>query len=197
MTLNGEVASEQSFSPGQVRKSPRRKPDASVTSGSTEGSARLYLCALCRSQVLICSACDRGQIYCTPACAMHARKERQRSARRRYQASPRGRAAHVERSRRYRARQRCVTDQGPRGGAPTPAGDTSPRHSYCCRCASPVPEFVRLDFLWKRSRSLTAGKKSAHPPVLFASFTTYSTTAKTLHDRHAEQPHRPYVARSV
>src|ERR1700690_95304 len=27
-------------------------------------SAQLFLCAGCRTQVLICSCCDRGQIYC-------------------------------------------------------------------------------------------------------------------------------------
>jgi hypothetical protein len=27
-------------------------------------SARLFLCAGCRLQVVICSCCDRGQIYC-------------------------------------------------------------------------------------------------------------------------------------
>ena len=32
-------------------------------------SARLFLCAGCRAQALICSCCDRGQIYCAGDCA--------------------------------------------------------------------------------------------------------------------------------
>ena len=78
-----------------------------------EASCRMFLCARCRSQVLVCRRCDRGQLYCFGSCAQEARHDRQREARRRYQATPRGRALHAERSRRYRARRRCVTDQGP------------------------------------------------------------------------------------
>ena len=36
--------------------------------------ARLFLCARCRTQVLLCSHCDRGQRYCTPACSRQARE---------------------------------------------------------------------------------------------------------------------------
>jgi hypothetical protein len=31
-------------------------------------SARLFICAECRAQALICSCCDRGQIYCAGDC---------------------------------------------------------------------------------------------------------------------------------
>ena len=31
--------------------------------------ARLFLCARCRRQVLICSRCDRGQQYCGARCS--------------------------------------------------------------------------------------------------------------------------------
>jgi len=78
-----------------------------------EDSFRMFLCARCRSQALVCRRCDRGQIYCTPSCAHDARCDHQREARRRHQATPRGRAMHAERNRRYRARASCVTDQGP------------------------------------------------------------------------------------
>ena len=37
-------------------------------------SARLFLCAGCRMQVVICSCCDRGQIYCAGDCARRARR---------------------------------------------------------------------------------------------------------------------------
>jgi hypothetical protein len=76
-------------------------------------SCRMFLCGCCRSQVFVCRCCDRGQVYCIETCAQKARHDRQREARRRYQATPRGRAMHAERNRRYRARMRCVTDHGP------------------------------------------------------------------------------------
>jgi hypothetical protein len=56
-----------------------------------EASCRMFLCARCRSQVLVCRRCDRGQIYCVGTCAQEGRRDRQREARRRYQATPRGR----------------------------------------------------------------------------------------------------------
>jgi len=76
----------------------------------------MYLCARCRAQVVLCGACDRGQVYCPSGCAVVARREAQRAAGRRYQSSRRGRFAHAERTRRYRHRERdrckIVTHQG-------------------------------------------------------------------------------------
>ena len=70
--------------------------------------ARLFLCARCRRQVLICSRCDRGQQYCGARCSGLARRESLRAAGRRYQHSRRGRHCHAERQRRYR--HRCGED---------------------------------------------------------------------------------------
>ena len=68
-------------------------------------SARLFICAECRAQALICSCCDRGQIYCAGDCRRIARRRRQRAAGARYQASLPGRQAHAERASHYRARR--------------------------------------------------------------------------------------------
>jgi len=57
-----------------------------------EVSCRMFLCARCRSQVFVCRRCDRGHIYCIGPCAQEARRDNQREARRRYQATPPGRA---------------------------------------------------------------------------------------------------------
>jgi hypothetical protein len=84
-----------------------------VSNSADEACCRMFLCARCRSQVFVCRRCDRGQIYCVGTCAREARRDHQRETRRRYQATPRGRAMHAARNRRYRARGRCVTDQGP------------------------------------------------------------------------------------
>lgn len=67
--------------------------------------ARLFVCARCRAQVLLCSRCDRGQRYCGRACSRAARLESRRAAGCRYQRSRAGRLAHAARSRRWR--QRC------------------------------------------------------------------------------------------
>jgi hypothetical protein len=98
--------------PGEYSTRCGRRPCPSKAD-LVEGAARLFLCARCRVQVVICSCCDRGQIYCADGCAQEARHQAQRAAGRRYQASRRGRLAHAARSGRWRARQKNVTHQGP------------------------------------------------------------------------------------
>jgi hypothetical protein len=75
-----------------------------------ERPARIFLCACCRVQVLICSHCDRGQIYCPDQCASATRKALQRAAGNRYQQSRAGRFKHAARTRRWRER-RCAAAQ--------------------------------------------------------------------------------------
>ena len=128
---------------------------------------RLFLCARCRAQVLICRSCDRGQIYCNEGCAREARGERQREAGRRYQTSCRGRAAHASRARLYRARRKSVTHHGPlsQSGRDDPAPSTPPaaesqrssprnlsmRSSCSCQwCECRCSQFVRQEFLRRR-----------------------------------------------
>jgi hypothetical protein len=93
--------------PGHYSKHCRRRPCA-----SEPAPARLFACARCRAQVMICSCCDRGQIYCAGGCAQVARYHARRAAGQRYQTSRRGRLAHAVRARRWRARQKNVTHQG-------------------------------------------------------------------------------------
>jgi hypothetical protein len=65
---------------------------------------RLFLCARCRVQVVLCSHCDRGNRYCGRVCRRLARDAARRASASRYQRSWRGRLAHAERSRRWRQR---------------------------------------------------------------------------------------------
>ena len=124
-----------------------------------EVSCRIFICVCCRRQVLVCRKCDRGQIYCTGTCAQEARREKQRNARRRYQATPRGRTMHAERNRRYRARARRVTDQGPvieheTGPERSVEGSEAlrepsserrpPVFSHCHHCGRPASSSLRL-----------------------------------------------------
>jgi hypothetical protein len=82
--------------------------------------ARMFNCARCACQVVICSHCDRGQIYCALDCAHAARKESLCQSGQRYQASRHGQLKHAARQARYRERQQQkVTHQG---------SDPGPRH---------------------------------------------------------------------
>ncbi len=129
-------------------------------------SARLFHCARCRRQVVICSHCDRGNRYCGKRCAQTARRQSQREAARRYQKTRRGRFAHAARQRGYRQRRRAkVTHQG---SLPLPPDDrlsitsrTSERpgaaaltdpggDSRCHLCERRCSPFVRQGFLHRR-----------------------------------------------
>lgn len=95
--------------------------------------ARLFLCARCRVQVLVCSHCDRGQRYCAGGCAGTTRQALQREAGRRYQQGRAGRFKHALRTRFWRERQaaltQIVTHQGSQNAPPDdvlPAIATTP-----------------------------------------------------------------------
>jgi hypothetical protein len=78
--------------------------------------ARLFHCARCRIQVLVCSHCDRGQRYCASGCAMATRRELQGAAGKLYQQGCDGRANHAIRMAAWRTRRAekvvAVTHQG-------------------------------------------------------------------------------------
>ena len=129
-------------------------------------SARLFNCARCRAQVVICSHCDRGNLYCGKWCSQSARRESVRAAGKRFQRSRRGCFAHAERQRRYRQRRRQkVTHQGSPAGLPneTLAAEsrTSPERIEvpaavdgedirCQLCGRPCSAFVRQGFKHRR-----------------------------------------------
>ena len=140
------------------------------------GPGRFFLCGRCRTQVLICRCCDRGQIYCSGDCAREARSQNQRQAAHRYQTSCKGRAAHAERARRYRARQKAVTHHGLSGRSPNdhaggePSATKSPSCSLrrvptrpassCHWCGCRCSQFVRQAFLHRRRARRT---RRRHP----------------------------------
>ena len=78
-------------------------------------AARLFLCARCRDQVLLFSHCDRGQQYCSRACASVSRTERRRETSQRYQSSRRGRLKHAARAACWRARRRSLRQASAHG----------------------------------------------------------------------------------
>ena len=140
-----------------------------------QSSARLFNCARCRCQVVICSHCDRGNIYCGKRCSEIARRHSRREASGRYERTRRGRFAHAERQRRYRQRRRQkVTHQG----SPLAISDeTLPAESRtsaqriespaavpadgirCDLCGRVCSHFVRQSFLRRRPT-----RKAIDPP---------------------------------
>lgn len=125
-------------------------------------SARLYHCARCHCQVILCRRCDRGQVYCADGCARQARKDSLRRAGARYRSTWRGRLNNAARQRRFRARQRKVTHHGSvavTGPAvlmtTTPFSDRVAHDGHSCRadavhchrCGRVCSPFLRRDFL--------------------------------------------------
>lgn len=123
-------------------------------------SPRLYYCALCHAQSIICSHCDRGQIYCGDTCSREARLKSCREAEKRYQHTPWGKYKHAARQKRYRERFRQkVTDQG----SVTPIADgllgsvknktvevdveQETGVTRCCFCKKTVSSWLRFGFL--------------------------------------------------
>jgi len=132
--------------PGHYPTRSEFRPHPCGEGEAADASARLFLCACCRVQVLICSCCDRGQIYCAQGCAKERRRSAQRAAGQRYQSSHRGRLKHAARARRYRAQQKNVTHQGsPTHPADDGIAESSAIPPASCRFARPV---VR-EWLWR------------------------------------------------
>jgi hypothetical protein len=89
----------------------------------------------CGRMFLICSHCDRGQVYCSPDCRDLARRLQLRAANLRHQRSEEGRLDHCDRQRAYRLRlarstntstAKSVTDHGSNDHSPHDIVDTAP-----------------------------------------------------------------------
>jgi hypothetical protein len=82
-----------------------------------KSDCRLFNCAGCHAEVIICRPCDRGNIYCSSVCAALARKKYMKKAGDIYQGTKEGMHMHAERQKRYRKRLKdkqlkIVTQQG-------------------------------------------------------------------------------------
>ena len=82
---------------------------------SLDRPARLFLCAGCRVQVVLCSRCDRGNRYCSRTCWRQTHDLARREAACRYQRSRGGSVRHAARSHRWRQRTALQAAKG--GGA--------------------------------------------------------------------------------
>ena len=109
-----------------------------------EQTGRLFLCARCQAQVLVCSQCDRGQRYCDSGCADITRLSRQREAGNRYQQSRAGRHKHAQRMHQWRKRRAVATkivthhgSQGTPADAVLPGNESPPAISPASHALSP------------------------------------------------------------
>ena len=128
-----------------------------------ETSSRLFNCALCACQAIICSFCDRNNIYCSFECAYQARIESLRKAGKRYQNSLRGRHKHASRQKRYR--WRLANKVTHHSSNTSPASDLlsaacePEKHPseptagiICCSfCGKVCSPFVRFSFLHRQN----------------------------------------------
>ena len=133
-------------------------------------SARIYHCALCHQQVVLCRRCDFGNIYCLKGCADKARKRKCREANCRYRQSHHGRSNAARRQANFRRRQRqkneslseseeIVTHQGSELAEagllieepPWALDNSSLRADLIChRCGRRLNRFLRNGFLPRR-----------------------------------------------
>ena len=123
-----------------------------------EMTARLYHCVRCHGQVVICSLCDRGNIYCDSKCSAVARKASLRSANQRYQKTHKGKRMNAGRQRRHREKKKektkKVTDQGsPENTDESSSSTQDAKCQFRCHfCKKGVSVFLRSDFLRYGSR---------------------------------------------
>lgn len=140
-------------------------PLFSVSILMKELTARFFYCQNCRCQVIICSQCDRGNIYCQP-CARIMRKKRLRESCKRYQSTLKGGISHARRQKVYREKLKKVTHHGSKKHSDCDLifshknnkivnfQDLNPEKIFCCFCGKCCSKFLRQDFLRKK-----AGKK--------------------------------------
>ena len=149
---------------GRTRPAHPRQP-AGVLMGYEP--ARRFLCARCRAPTLVCSHCDRGQIYCAAGCAAAVRQQSQRDAGRRYQGSLRGRFRHAARTRRWRERQALLAVPVDRSEMAPPQsvthqGSPAPASDAVLTVPSPMPD-AAIPALASTAQPCTAITASSAP----------------------------------
>ena len=142
-----------------------------------EHISRLFNCALCLTQCVICSSCDHGNIYCSSNCARSARQKSCKESNKRYQQSKKGRMNNALRQQRFRERvKNKVTDQGSQitpqdallvsveNRAEKSIDRQEKNRMKCCCCQMTVSDWVRYGFLQQTARANTLHSLSGHRP---------------------------------
>lgn len=125
-------------------------------------SLRVYNCACCYKRVLICRACDRGNIYCKNGCSKIRRYQSLKKAQNKYQSTRLGKRTNALRQRRYREKCNKVTHHSSKE---TSLVLSSPQHyenrcsiseqsQYCCHfCGKNYTKYCRSGFLRTKNKS--------------------------------------------
>lgn len=93
---------------------------------------REIVCMWCGEVFWLCSACDRGQRYCSEECRRARRAERLRAYRKKYARSESGRKNNRQRQRRFRLHQRPSSHPGPtRKKTVTDHSSHEPENAFC------------------------------------------------------------------
>jgi len=140
-------------------------------------TSRLYSCALCHAQAVICTYCDRGQIYCSKTCAKSARLKSCREAETRYQLTPGGKRKHAARQKRYRMRQKekvtdhsstITTHRGLLEEVKNKTAEVDVTHistqKRCCVCKKSASHWLRTSFLRYYSTKSSMNLSYLRPP---------------------------------
>ena len=138
-----------------------------------EQTPRLFQCALCHTQSIVCSKCDHGQIYCGTGCAIFARKKSMKLAGIRYQRTFNGKRNHAARQARYRIRQNKIVTHLGSPQTPQRASiqlfENNPKKTenrqlgsppICCFCKEPVSYWLRNHFLRRRGHQKQIGLRA-------------------------------------
>lgn len=155
-----------------------------------DDSYRIFNCARCAKQTILCRRCDRGNIYCSKTCAHKQRRRSQKESGRRYQKSFRGRRAHAERQARYKEGHSSVKEVVTHHGSQSLRSNVSLKESKrskidarspqpgarvrCDNCHRLCGSFARFEFWrggrqFKKLRRLNGHRQTDrggdHPPV--------------------------------
>jgi len=101
-------------------------------------AGRLARCPRCQTIFGICRVCDRGHVYCGPACSGVARRDSLRRARLRHRHSPEGRLDHRDRERARRRRRRETLRVGDHPSAAAVLSFNLPAFSEEARPNAPI-----------------------------------------------------------
>lgn len=140
-------------------------------------SSRLFYCSSCLQQVVICSHCDRGNIYCSPKCALITRQKYCKASNKRYQQTQKGRLNNALRQKRFRARlKNKVTDhssqnirknallQKAKNNATMNVIKQDADDMKCCFCNKTVHYWLRHDFLRYYAKKNIKKLRYSKPP---------------------------------
>ncbi len=139
-----------------------------------EISARLYNCARCHQQAILCSHCDHDNIYCFDGCAQEAGTLSLREASKRYRKSPKGLLNAASRQAEFRRRKRLDESSNPSSDSPVEIKFMGSINANSPMTLLVLPSllssFLSGLFTWSKHESRCCRWKPSSPPSAFGQF---------------------------